>query len=121
MSWPKLYRAEESVHRDEIKLETPKMIAVEMSELPREVELEMPMEPNGSKLEQDRNLVGDVSTQFHVVVSGKILGKIPKLHTRQRKVLGSKIVRRVNTTGLIKRKITSICRPFKNHQICRIV
>ena len=59
MSLPKLYRAEESVHTDEIKLETPKMIAVEMSELPREVELKMPMEQNGSKLEQDRNLVSD--------------------------------------------------------------
>ena len=50
--------------------------------------------------------------------SRKILGKsisklhnVSKLHIRQRKVLGSKLVRRVNTTRLVKRKIPLICRP----------
>ena len=46
------------------------------------------------------------------VLNRTILGKsIPKLHTRQRKVLGSKLVRRVNPTRLVKRKIPSMCRP----------
>ena len=41
-----------------------------------------------------------------------ILGKsISKLHTRQRNISGSKLVRRVNPTRLIKRKIPSIWRP----------
>ena len=42
--YQKMYRAEESVHKDEIKLETPEINAVEISELPREVKLEMPIE-----------------------------------------------------------------------------
>ena len=61
---PKLYRAEESVHTDEIKLETPKMNAVEISELPREVKLEMPIEQIESKTMQNVNLVSDVPTNF---------------------------------------------------------
>ena len=41
-----------------------------------------------------------------------ILGNsIPKLHTKQRKVLGSKLVRRVNPTRLLKSKVPSMCRP----------
>ena len=43
-SLPKMYRAEESVHIDEIKLGTPKINAVEISESPREVNLGMPIE-----------------------------------------------------------------------------
>ena len=43
-SLPKMYRAAESVHKDEIRVETPKINAVEISELPREVKLEMPIE-----------------------------------------------------------------------------
>ena len=39
------------------------------------------------------------------VPNSNILGKsIPKLHTRWRKVLGSKLVRRVNSTRLVKKK-----------------
>ena len=34
---PKMYRAEESVHKDEIKLETPKINTVEINELPKEI------------------------------------------------------------------------------------
>ena len=61
---------------------------------------------------QDVNLVSDVPTPFHAVPNRNILGKsIPKLHTRWRKILGSKLVRRVNPTRLVKRKIPSICRP----------
>ena len=111
MSLPKLYRAEKGVHTDEIKLETPKMNVVEISELPREAKLEMPLEQSKSMLVQNVSLVSDVPTQFHVVPSRKILGKMPRLHIRQRKVLGSKIVRRAKTTRLVKRKIPSICRP----------
>ena len=43
-SLPKMYRAEESVHKDEIKLEKPKINAVEIRELPREVKLDMSIE-----------------------------------------------------------------------------
>ena len=109
---PKLYRAEKSVYKNEVKLEIPETHSVKINALPREVKLEMPMEQNGSKLGQDVNIDSDVPTQFHVVPSRKILGKsLPKLHIRQSKVLGSKLVRIVNTTRLVKRKIPSICRP----------
>ena len=61
----KMYRAEESVHKDEIKLETSRINAVEISELPREVKLEMPIEQSMSKLVQGVTLVSDVPTSFH--------------------------------------------------------
>ena len=80
--------------------------------MPKEVKLEMPVEQNGSKLGQDVNMDSDVPTPFHVVPNRNILGKsISKLHARQRKALGSKFVRRVKPTKLVKRKIPSICRP----------
>ena len=41
-------------------------------------------------------------------IPGKL---IPKLHTRHRKVLGSKLVRRVNPTRMVRRIIPSMCRP----------
>ena len=63
-SLPKMYGAKESVHKDEIKLETPKINAVKMSELPREVKLEMAIEQSNSKLVQDVTLVSDVPTHF---------------------------------------------------------
>ena len=100
-SLPKLYRAEESVHTDEMKLETPKMNAVEINELPREVKLDMPIEQIESKTMQNVSLVSDIPTPFHAVPCRNILSKsIPKLYIRHRKVLGSKLVRRVNTTRL---------------------
>ena len=55
-----MYGAEESVHKDKIKLETPKINAVEISELPREVKLGMPIEQSESKL--DLNLFNDMPT-----------------------------------------------------------
>ena len=92
----------------------------------------MPIEQSESKLVQDVTLVSDIPTPFHAeheillpngtinlsktegeipVPNRNILGKsIPKLHTRWRKVLGSKLVRRVNPTRLVKRKIPSMCR-----------
>ena len=93
-----------------------------MSELPREVKLEMPMEQNGSKLGQDVNMDSDVPTQFHVVPNRNILGKsISKLHTRQRKVLGSKFVRRVKPTKLVKKKrFHQFVGPLPSHQISNI-
>ena len=101
---PKMYRAEESVHKDEIKL-------VEISELPGEVKLQMPIEQMESKAQQNVSLVSDVPTHFHVVASRKILSKMPRLHIRQREVLGSKIIRRAKPTRLVRRKIPSIYRP----------
>ena len=80
----------------------------------------MPIEQSESKLVQDVILISDVPIPFHAeqeillpngiidlcktvgeipVPSRNILGKpVPKLHTRWRKVLGSKLVRRVNPT-----------------------
>ena len=94
--------------------------------MPREVKLEMPIQQSESKIVQDVILVSDVPTPFHAeheillpngttelcktegdipVPSRNILGKsIPKLYTKQRKVLGSKLVRRVNPTRFVKRK-----------------
>ena len=106
---PERYRAEESIQKDELKLETPILNKVEISELSKEVKLEMPMEQNGSKLEQDVNMDSDVPTPFHVVPNRNILGisiskfhNVSKLHTRQRKVSGSKVARRIKPTKLVK-------------------
>ena len=96
---PKLYRAEESIQKDELKLETPIINKVEINKLPEEIV-------------QNVSLVSYISTPFHAVANRNVLDKaIPRLHTRRRKVLGSKLVRRVNTTRLANKKIPSICRP----------
>ena len=133
VSLPEMYSTEESVHTGELKLETPKINAVEINEVPREIKLEMPIEQSESKLMQDMTLVSDVPTQFHnhadfmtkqeismpnrtttqpvteqenSVSNGTIQGKlIPKIHTRQRNILGSKLVRRVIHTRLVRRII----------------
>ena len=74
MSLPELFKAKESVHTNEVELEISKINEVKVRELPREVKLEIPME-------QDKS----------------------NLHTKLKKVLGSKVIRRVNTTKLVKR------------------
>ena len=101
--------------------------------MPREVKLEMPIEQSKAKFVQDVTLVSDIPTPLHAeheillpngtinlsmaegeipVPNRNILGKsIPKLQTRQRKVLESKLVRRVNPTRWVKRKIPSMYRP----------
>ena len=79
MSLPELFKAKESVHTDEAELEMPKINEVEVKELPREVKLDM-------AIEQDKS----------------------NLHTKWKKVLECKIIRRVNSTKLIKREV---CRP----------
>ena len=58
----------------------PKINEVEIKKVPREVKLDMP-------IEQDKS----------------------NLHTKQKKVLGSKVIRRANSTKLVKRKV---CRPL---------
>ena len=73
---PKFFKAEESVLTDEIELEMPKINEVEVRELPREIKLEIPKEQGKSKLD-----------------------------TKQKKVLGSKVVRRANPTKVVKRDI----------------
>ena len=81
---PERYRAEESIQKDALKLATPIINKVEISELPKEVKLEMPMEQNGSKLGQDVNMDSDVPTTFHVVPNRNNLHKsISKLHARK--------------------------------------
>ena len=87
-SLPKMYRAEESVYKDEKRLETPEINAVEISEMPTEVKLEMSIEHSESKLVQDMILVSDIPTPFHVeqeillpngtINLSKMEGKIPK-------------------------------------------
>ena len=111
MSLPKSYKVEENVHKDEVQLETPKINVVEISALPREIKSQMSIEQIKSKTMQNVSLFSHVPTQFHVVPSRKILGKISKLHTKRKKVLGSKLVRKAKPTRLVRRKIPSICRP----------
>ena len=74
MSLPKLFKVEESVHTDEIELKIPETNAVEIKVLPRKIKLEMPIEQSKSNL-----------------------------HTKWKKVLGSKVIRRKNSIKLIKR------------------
>ena len=70
--FPELCKAEASIHKDDIQLETPKVNMTKISELPREIKLKIPIEQGKSKL-----------------------------HTKQ-KVLGSKVIRRENPIKLIK-------------------
>ena len=119
-------------------METPEISAVEISEMPREMKLEMPIEQSESKQVQDVNLLKshvlhkislpsetiDLSkTEGEIPVPNRnILGKsISKLHTRQRKILGSILVRKVNPTRLVKRRIPSMCSPLLNHWIGKLV
>ena len=88
MSLPKLSRAEESAHEDKIKLETPKINAIEINEKPKEMRLEVAI--------PTRNILGD---------------SIPKLHAKWTKILGSKLGRRVNPTRSVKRKVHLMHRP----------
>ena len=64
MSLPKLYRAEGSVHTDEIKLDTPKMNVVEINELPKDVKLVIAIEHIVSKTMQNVSLVSDIPIPF---------------------------------------------------------
>ena len=76
---PELCKAKASMHEDGIQLETPKLNTTEVSELPREIKLEM-------SIEQDKS----------------------KLHPKQKKVLGSKVIKRENPIKVIKGET---CRP----------
>ena len=76
MSLPELFKAKESVYANEIELEMPKINEVKIRELPREVKLEIP-------IEQDKS----------------------NLQTKQKKVLGSKVIRRANPIKLVKREV----------------
>ena len=76
MSLPKLFKAKESAHANEIELEMPKINEVEVRELPREIKLEIP-------IEQERS----------------------DLHTKLKKVLGSKVIGRANPTKMVKREV----------------
>ena len=78
-SLPELCKAQESIHKADIQLETPKVNTMEISALPREIKLE-------KQLEQSKS----------------------KWHTKRKKVLASKLVRRANSTELVKREV---CRP----------
>ena len=75
VSLPKLFKAKESVHTDEIELEMPKINEVEVKELPRIIQL-------GKPTEQDKS----------------------KLHPKWKKVLTPRAVRRANPTKLVKRE-----------------
>ena len=86
MSLPELFKAKESVHTNEVELEIPKTNEVEVRELPREIR-ELPREVKLEiPIEQDKS----------------------NLHTKWKKVLGSKAIRRANTMKLVKREV---CRP----------
>ena len=80
MFLPKLFKAEEGVHTDEIELKMPEINAVEIKELPRKIK--------------------------------------SKLHSKWKKVLTSRRVRRTNPTEVVKREI---CRLLLSHQTGKIV
>ena len=65
VSLPEMCSAEGKLHTDELKLQAPKINIVEISEMPGEIKLEVPLEQSESKLMQDVTLVGDVPTPFH--------------------------------------------------------
>ena len=73
---PKLCKAQESIHKDDIQLETPRVHTMEVSELPREIKL-------GKPIEQSKSI----------------------LHTKWKKVLEAKVVRRANPTKCQKRGV----------------
>ena len=62
---PEMCSTDGKIHTDELKLETPKINAVEISEMPSELKLEIPIEQSESKLMQDMTLVSDVPIPFH--------------------------------------------------------
>ena len=107
LSLPEMYWAEDSMHTDKLMLETPIINEVEINEIPGEVRLEMPIEQSESKLVQNVTLLSNVPIPSHnyhqplveqeiTLQNRNIPGKsIPKLHTRRRKVLGSKLVWKV--------------------------
>ena len=78
-SLPELSNTKENVYTNVVELEMPKINEVEVKKLPTEVKLDMP-------IEQDKS----------------------NLHTKWKKVLGSKVIRRANPTKLVKREV---CRP----------
>ena len=65
MSLPEMCSTDEKIHTDELKLETSKINTAEISEMPSEIKLEMPVEQSESKLMQDETLVSGVPTPFH--------------------------------------------------------
>ena len=122
-------------------MEIPETNVVETSALPREIKSEMPLEQIKSALVQNMNLVSDIIpfhekcdillpnrtidlciiSPFEVsVASRKILGKLPKLHTKQKRVLATKLVRRAKPTRLVKKKFHQYVDPLLNHQIGKI-
>ena len=162
MTLPEMCGAKVKIHTDELKLETPKINAVEICKMPSETKSEMPIleEPSEPKLEmsiikeahivqseskliQDMALISDIPTPFlnhaqpmtgpeisspnrtimqpmtkqEISVSNKTaLGRlIPKIHTGQRGISGSKLVRRVIPTKSVRRIVPTntnlICRP----------
>ena len=76
MPLPELFKAKESVHTNEVELDLPKINEVEVKELPREVQLDIPIEQVRSNL-----------------------------HTKWKKVFESKVIRRVDPTKLVKRMV----------------
>ena len=88
--WPNLsvetpYEQEIRVEMKTCNMSLPELFKAKESVHTNEIELDIP-------LEQDKS----------------------NLHTKQKKVLGSKVIRRANPTKLVKRKI---CRPLQNHLI----
>ena len=72
---PELYKAQNSIHKDDIQLETPRVNTMEVSELPRKIKLGKPIEQSELKL------------------------------LTEQKVSGSKVVRRANPPKLVKREV----------------
>ena len=79
-----MFKAKESVHTNEVELGVPKINEVEVRELPREIR-ELPREIKLEiPTEQDKS----------------------NLHTKLKKVLGSRLIMRAITTKLVKREVS---------------
>ena len=89
ISLPNLFKAKEMVHTDEKELEVLEINKVQIKELPREMKLEKPIELDKSKI-----------------------------HPKQKKVLTSMAVKRVNLTGLEKGRYAD---PHISHQTGKTV
>ena len=92
---PEFCKAEASIHEDDIQLETPKVNTTEICKLPRKTELEI-LEINAMEIKE---LPRKINLEMPIEQDKS------KLHPQQKKVLGSKVIRRENPIKLVKGEI----------------
>ena len=92
---PELCKAEASIHEDDTQLKTPKVNTTEISKLSTKIELEIP-EINAVEI---KGLPREIKLEMPIEQTKS------NLHTKWKKVLGSKIMRRENPIKLVKGQI----------------